>query len=342
MCVRYVTTRSVLGLASVAALIAGLAGVFGMRASAQAPAGAKDQKPAEAKPAYRIPRTADGHPDLQGTWSFANMTPMERPREFGNRATITRQEAEEFEKRMKRQGNERIDTELAYDARVWRDNGKMSNRTSLIVDPPDGRIPALTADGQRRADERAKRGGGTFSERADGPEDRTLGERCILGRPSGPPMRPETYNNTVQIFQSRNQVALLNEMIHTARMVPLNGRPRTGIRQWAGESLGRWEGDVLVIETTNFRADAAAFIARGASENLRLVEKISRVDADNLSYEFTIDDLKTWVKPWTAQFALTKEVGMYEIACHEGNYGMFNILSAARAADKASGGAAKK
>jgi len=324
---------------SIALAIVAAVAFIAIRLAAQAPTDKKAPGP-EAKPAATAPlRTPDGQPDLEGIWSYANLTPMERPREFGNRASITAEEAAEFEKRAKQRGNARLDLELAYDARVWRDNGKMSTRTSLIVDPPDGRIPAMTDDGQRRTEERTKGyvAGYPPDSRADGPEDRTLGERCILGRPAGPPLRPETYNNTVQIFQNRKEVALLNEMIHNARIIPLDARPWGTIRQWAGESHGRWEGDTLVIETRNFRGDAAAFVARGASENLRLTERISRADAETLSYEFTIDDSTTWVRPWTAQFPLTKETAMYETACHEGNYALANILSAARAAEKAAG-----
>ena len=152
-------------------------------------------------------------------------------------------------------------------------------------------------------------------------------------------MRPETYNNTVQIFQSKTHVALLNENYHTARIIPLDDRPRDSLRQWSGQSMARWEEDTLVIETTHFRGDAAAFHTRGGSENLHLIERISRVDDETLSYEFTIDDPTTWVRPWTAQFPLRPAIAMYETACHEGNYGMFGILSAARAAEREADGA---
>ncbi len=155
-------------------------------------------------------------------------------------------------------------------------------------------------------------------------------------------MRPETYNNLVQVFQTPDYVVLLPEMIHDARIIPLDGRPRVGVRQYVGESRGHWEGNTLVVETINFRSDAAAFIAFGASDNLRVIERFSRVDSDTLAYEFTIDDPTTWAQPWTAQFPMTKAGEMWEFACHEGNYGMFNILSAARAADKAAEGASRE
>jgi hypothetical protein len=282
-------------------------------------------------------RMADGRPSLEGIWSFANMTPMERPVRFSEKALLTDEEVAEFEEYLKKQADESPSLQLAYDPRVWQDRGRMSRRTSLIVAPANGRMPPLTADGQRRTPPPTR----LFAENAgtDGPEDRLLGERCILGRPAGPPLRPETYNNTVQIFQTGRYVALLNEMIHNSRIVPLVRREPLGVRQWTGESVGHWDGDVLVIETTNFRGDSAAFIGFGASEDLRLTERIRRVDRDTLSYEFTVDDPKTWTGPWTAEFPLTKEKAMYELACHEGNYGMFGILRAARAEDKARAGA---
>ena len=279
-------------------------------------------------------RTPDERPDLQGTWSFANLTPLQRPSRFAEKEVLTAEEAAEYEEyRNNIEWAQVQELELAYDTSIWWDRGGMSTRTSLIVDPSDGRMPPITADGQ----ERAAAALGLFTSRrlaAAGPEDRTLGERCILGRPAGPPMRPETYNNLVQVFQTPDYVVLLPEMIHDARIIPLDARPRVGVRQYVGESRGRWEGDTLVVETINFRRDAAAFIAFGASDNLRVIERFSRVDSDTLAYEFTIDDPTTWAQPWTAQFPMTKAAEMWEFACHEGNYGMFNILSAARATDK--------
>ena len=341
MSLRYVPSRIVLGVASTALIVAVLVTVLPLTTWGQTTT-------------YTLPRTADGHPDLQGIWSFASLTPMERSPEFEGRTFLTDEEVAELEAGIKgrqvrgledgpRRGDGVAEIALSYDPRVWKDDGRVSSRTSLIVNPPDGRIPPLTPDGKKRAPSQANRPWGSPGSAfellprdliANGPEDRTLGERCILGRPSGPPLRPETYNNTVQIFQSRTHVALLNEMIHTARIIPLDDRPRDSVRQWAGQSRARWDDDTLVIETTHFRPDAAAFVTRGGSVTLRLVERISRVDDETLSYAFTIDDPATWVRPWTAQFPLTVETAMYETACHEGNYGMFNILSAARAAER--------
>ena len=276
---------------------------------------------------------------------------MERPPQFAGKTTLTPEEVEAYQRKIEESYNVGVGISLAYDARVWKDAGKMSNRTSLIVDPPDGRIPALTPEAAKNALPWTRRPwygpAATFENLpsdfiADGPEDRTLGERCILGRVSGPPLRPETYNNVVQIFQSRSHVVLLNEMIHTARIIPLDERPRDTVRQWAGQSRGRWEGDTLVIETTHLNARVAQFSTRHGTEKMRLVERIHRVDADTLSYQFTIEDSAAWVRPWTAEFPLRKETALYELACHEGNYGMEGILSAARAVEREAAAKNKK
>ena len=332
------------GITSVASFIAMAALV-----AAQSPAVTKENRQDSG---YEIPRTADNQPDFQGIWDFSNLTPMERLPEFEGKTFLTDEDVAELEARMKHEASARVEGSVgAYDLIVWRDDAYYQidgTGTSLIVDPPDGRIPALTPDGQKRAPSHANRlwtFAGTAFEHieidrephqriADGPEDRTLGERCLLGRPAGPPLRPETYNNTVQIFQNKTYVAFLNEMFHSARIIPLDDRPLDSNRQWAGQSRARWEGDTLVIETTHFRGDAAAFVTRGGGENLHLIERIRRVDDETLSYEFTIDDPATWVRPWTAQFPLRAATAMYETSCHEGNYGMFGILSAARAAGR--------
>jgi hypothetical protein len=288
-----------------------------------------------------LPRTPDGRPDLQGVYNFANLTPMERPPEFAGKTTLTPEEIEAYQRRAEGVGLGRA-LPLHYDHRVWKDHGEVSNRTSLIIDPPDGRIPALTPEAAKNAPAWTKRPwygpAATFENIvdsiADGPEDRPLGERCILGRVSGPPLRPETYNNVVQIFQSQTHVALLNEMIHTARIIPLDNRPRDSVRQWAGQSRGRWDEDTLVIETSLLNARVAKFSTRHGSEHMRLVERIRRIDADTLSYQFTIEDPTVWVRPWTAEFPLRKTSALYELACHEGNYGLEGILSAARAVER--------
>jgi hypothetical protein len=292
-------------------------------------------------------RTADGKPDLQGVWDFRTLTPMERPSELGGKEVLTDQEAAEFERKNARNQDDRTatargnvngaptntDVEKAYND-FWWDFGKKvvgTKRTSLIIDPSDGKIPSLTAEAKERASARQAR----YARPAVGPEDRGVGERCLLGFNSGPPMIPSAYNNNVQIFQTSDTVVLLNEMVHNARVIPMDGRPHVpqNVRQWVGDSRGRWEGDTLVIETTNLRGETAF---GNSTSNLRLTERFRRVDADTLLYEFTVNDPTTWTKPWTAQVPMTRSEGsLYEYACHEGNYGMMNLLSAARATDKA-------
>jgi hypothetical protein len=290
--------------------------------------------------AWNPPRTAWGEPDLQGVWDYATITPMERPKELAGKEVLSEQEVAEFEKKTleqrnpdRRDGGSQADVGRAYN-RFWWDFGTKvieSKRTSLIVDPQDGRIPPLTPEGQQRAQARAA----VRQRLAEGPEDRNLWERCILGGNAGPPMTPGPYNNNVQIFQTPGYVVLLNEMINDARIIPLDGRPHLPptIRLWKGDSRGRWEGNTLVVDTTNFN-DEPNF--RNASRNLHVIERLTRVGPETLLYEFTVNDPLTWTRPWSAAFSMNRSAGpIYEYACHEGNYGMFNILSGARAAEKA-------
>jgi hypothetical protein len=318
--------------------------------TAQSPAGQSPAQAAKKAPAAKksaMLRTPWGAPDLEGTWDFRTVTPMERPPEFAGKATLTEQEAAEYARRMVEQRNadkrhdttvrrtvngtaETEDVALAYND-FWWDRGTNvigTRRTSLIIDPPDGRLPPLAPEAQKRLAAE-----NVLSERpAEGPEDRSIAERCIMGFNSGPPIAPGGYNQNVQIIQHRDYVVLLNEMIHNARVIPLDGRPRLNIAQWVGESRARWDGDTLVIDTKNFHQNTSL---RGSSPNLHLTERIRRVDADNLLYEFTVDDPTTWTKPWTAQVPMVKAEGfIYEYACHEGNYGMFGILSGARAVER--------
>jgi hypothetical protein len=211
-----------------------------------------------------------------------------------------------------------------------------NKRTSLVVDPPDGRIPPMTPEGQARATRRAE----ALRRPATGPEDRPLYERCIVGFNSGPPMIPSGYNNNFQLFQTRNHVVILNEMVHDARIVPTDGRPPLGqaIRQWAGDSRGRWEGDTLVVETKNFTNKGTGTISLRVTtdENLHLIERFRLIDANTLEYAFTVNDPTTWTRPWSAVVHMARsEDLMYEYACHEGNYGMEGILAGARADEKA-------
>jgi len=307
--------------------------------------------------AGKVPRVRDGHPDLSGNWTYATLTTLERPREFGTKAFLTAEEAAEYEKktlvvqnRDRRDGegpegrgsDGRTDVDRAYGQAWWEYGSKIvgTRRTSLIIDPPDGRIPALTPEGERRALD--KRGlwtanndyeNGARGTSLDSYADRPLQERCLGWTVTGPPMIPGAYNNNLSIYQNADHVVVVNEMVHEHRMIPLDGRPQVAspIRMWMGSSRGRWDGDTLVVTTANFRP----MVFRSASEKLKLTEKFLRVDADALLYEFTVDDPLTWTNPWTVQFPMTRmDEPVYEYACHEGNYSLPNILKGARAAER--------
>jgi hypothetical protein len=314
-------------------------------AAGQAPAA---PKAAASEKSWTPPRTAEGKPDLQGVWDFRTITPMERPAALGTKAFFTDEEAAAFEKdENRRQNRDLIDPEaggLMYPPggvvpynEFWYDRGDKTvgtKRTSLIVDPPNGRFPALTPEGQKKMEQRAREGRETQLGRpiADSWEDRPLQERCIMGLNAGPPMHPGAYNNNFQLFQTPDTVVILTEMVHDARVVPMDGRPHLGIRQWKGDSRGHWEGDTLVVDTTNFKRETS-FPGSGAS--MRLTERFTRTAPDTLLYEFTVDDPTTWTRPWTAAVPMVRsEQPIYEYACHEGNYAMASILAGARAADK--------
>jgi hypothetical protein len=304
-----------------------------------ASSGSRAQSPTGAS--YTPARTADGQPDLQGIWSNGVLTPLERPAELKDKEFLTEEEAIAYEQRMRdsrnadrRNDDANQDVSLAYN-NFWWDWGKgiaATRRTSLVIDPPDGRIPALTAAGKARVDALAER---RRLHPSDGPEDRTLADRCILWRSAGPPMVPTAYNNNFQLVQTADYVMILNEMVHEARIIPLDGRPALpgNVRQWLGSSRGRFEADTLIVETTNFTAKTAFM---GASENMRLTERFTRVADDILLYEFTVDDPEAFTRPWTVQIPARKADGMiYEYACHEGNYAMEGILAGARAEERA-------
>jgi hypothetical protein len=305
---------------------------------------------------WTVPRTADGQPDLQGVWDFRTITPMERPVALGTKEFFTEEEAAAFEKEEnRRQDRDQIDPEtggLQYPRggvvpynEFWYDRGNKvvgTKRTSLIVDPPNGRLPAMTPDGKKRADLRAAEQRETQLGRphADSWEDRPLQERCIVGLNAGPPMHPGAYNNNFQLFQAPQYVVILNEMVHDARIVPLDGRSHGHIRQWKGDSRGHWEGNTLVVDTINFKRETSL---PNSGENTHLVERFTRTAADTLLYEFTVEDPTMWTRPWTAVVPMRKSEDLvYEYACHEGNYAMASILAGARAAEKAAEEAAKK
>ena len=283
-----------------------------------------------------MPRTSVGKPDLGGIWDFATITPLERPLKFAGKEFLTESEAKMLEALW-------TVPEPTYTAtgtynRWWTDYGTRvvkTRRTSLIVDPPDGKLPALTPEVEKRAALRR-----LAREAPAGPEAFNLAERCLLGFNAGPPLRPGAYNNKVQIIQTPDTVAIVTEMIHDARIVPLDGRPPLpkSIEQWRGDSRGRWEGDTLVVETRNFPSSNAFIENRNTDSlrdgNLHLTERFRRLDADTLDYEFTMVDPTVWTRPWTATFTMTRlpEL-MFEYACHEGNYAMENMLRGARAVD---------
>lgn len=348
------------------AIAVSIAAFASMPAAAQKASSLAQTK--EAGKGWVAPRTPDGHPDLQGVWDFATLTPLERPRSLADKAVLTEQEAAAYERRLKELNDkDRRDTPpgavtdvgRAYNE-FWWDRGKGLNgdrRTSLVSDPPDGKVPPLTPEAKKRAAARAAaigrlpdatgappdpevavdgtqggvdgRGG-----RGDNPEDRGISERCIIGFNSGPPMIPSAYNNNFQIVQSPGYVVIVNEMVHSARLVPTDGRPHvsSNIRLLVGDSRGRWEGDTLVVETTNF-TDKTNF--RGTTENMRLIERFTRVGPDTLNYEFTVDDPATFTRNWTVLVPTKRNAEpIYEYACQEGNYGLEGQLSASRAADK--------
>ncbi len=298
------------------------------------------QAPAAKKKAWTMPRLADGHPDLQGIWTNATITPLERPAQFEGKLTVTDAEAAKFENPNndnlygdKRSSNAEQDRDHAYNALFFDRGTELARvdglkRTSLIVDPPDGKIPAMTAEARKRIASRVR-------DRFDKVQDRPLGERCILGfgSTSGPPMMPVLYNNNYQFVQGPSEIMILVEMVHDVRHIHMDRKEHLphDVRLWLGDSIGRWEGDTLVVDTTNF-TDKTGY--RGASQNLHVIERFTRVDADNILYKFTIDDPETFTKPWTAEYPFRAAAGpIFEYACHEGNYAMPDILGGARAAE---------
>ena len=288
--------------------------------------------------AWQAPRTADGRPDLQGVWDFRSLTPLERPETLSDQDVFTAEEAAQFtEERLAALDKDqpgpdgRIPLSGGYND-FWWDYGRQLTddlRTSLVVDPPNGRIPALTPSAQERAGMRRT----ALGRDAHGPEDRGAFERCILGFNAGPPMNPSAYNNNMQLFQTADHVVILNEMVHDARIVPLDGSDHLpgDVRQWRGDSRGRWEGDTLVIETKNF-TDKTSF--RGTGPGLHLVERFTRVAEGILLYEYTVDDPESFERPWSVAVPMQKnDLPVFEYACHEGNYGMLNLMVSARSED---------
>src|SRR5438067_6333616 len=305
-----------------------------------APAAAQSR--AESPKKWTTPRTPDGQPDLQGIWTNATITPFERPRELAGKEYFTEQEAVEYEKKVvaesnrDRRGSDPIaDVGGAYNE-FWFDRGTKvvpTRRTSIVVDPPDGRVPPLTSAAQKAVAARA-----AIARRPpEGPEDLPPVVRCIVWPTSGPPMLPTAYNNNYQILQGPGYVAILVEMIHDMRIISLDGRPHipANIRQWLGDSRGRWEGNTLVVDTTNFTDKTNV---RGSDKDLHLIERFTRTGENTIMYEFTVDDPTAFTRVWKGEIPLTKAPGpIYEYACHEGNYSMGGILKGARAQGSTAG-----
>ena len=311
-----------------------------------------------------LPRTADGRPDLQGVWDFRTLTPLQRPEDRGDQAVLTAEEAAEIEARAARSV---IDADRPSEIRTeplpvgpvgaynnfWFDRGAGvvdGNRTSLITSPDNGRVPALRPGVEMVTLSLGEDLAGTQPVRvraagigADHWKDRGLAERCLLGFNSGPPIVPAGYNQNLQIFQTPDHVVILHEMVHDARIVSLDGRPPLpeSMRQWMGDSRGYWDGDTLVVESRNFTDKTSSFspsvtMAAGDGTTLHLTERFTRVSDDTLLYEFTVDDMTTFTAPIVAQIPMKRGDAMFEYACHEGNYGLPNILAGARQAENGS------
>lgn len=298
---------------------------------------------------YQVPRTEYGQPDIQGVWNFSSNTPLQRPREFADKEFLSAEDIARLQARREAalaNSNGQAVPESTGGVGGYNDFWVESagigenQRTSLIIYPENGRLPATQEGVQIQYGGLGPDVPGTRPVRytvggiaKDGPEDRGLSERCIVGFNSGPPFVPSLYNNNVQIFQGRDHVVILTEMIHDARIVPLDGRPQLTdeIRQWSGDSRGYWEGDTLVVETRNFNHLTQSFGVAGSAYDKTLIERFTRTAFDTLNYEFTIDDSTTFKDKITALVPMTKVAGLlYEYACHEGNYGMVNILRGAR------------
>lgn len=340
------------------ALIVGMATVAIIAGATGGPATAADQSATPQK-SWKAPRTADGHPDLQGVWTNATLTPLERPTALGDRLVISDQEAAALERKeaeFMAEGDKPTDpshgildlptdcgkgftgVDCGYNS-FWIDPGSKMitlngrKRSSIIVEPANGKVPPLTDAGKLRL---AKlyapyRPGG-----ADGPEARPLGERCLLSFDSsaGPPMLPLLYNNNYQIVQTPDVVMIYVEMVHDVRMIRMNATPRpAAVRQWMGDSVGHWEGDTLAVETTNFREDQSL---RGSSRNMKVTERFTRTDPNQIQYRFTIEDPTAFTQSWSGELAFNaSSEKIYEYACHEGNYALPGILAGAREQERA-------
>jgi hypothetical protein len=350
MSYRFLVSTSVLPVAAALAFLAAV------------PA-ARPADTAKAAKTANVPRTADGHPDFSGIWTNITITPLERPADLAGKEFFTEQEAVDYAKRTVQQRNrdqrERgsvRDVASAYND-FWWDSGTRvvkTRRTSIVVDPPDGRVPALTPTRQQQLAARAEavkrrceqpgcepENSGLLGP-ADGPEDRPLMERCLAFGTGGPPMLSGAYNNNYQFVQSPGFLAINVEMAHDVRRIPLDGSPHlpSNVRQWMGDSRGHWEGDTLVVDTTNF-TDETRF--RGSDRNLHLMERFSLLDAETILYRFTVDNPSAFTRQWTGELPMVRISGpLFEYACNEGNSGLAGILASARADEKKAAAPGKK
>jgi hypothetical protein len=317
-----------------------LAALAAQAQTGSAPAAAPGKATSAAK---AIPRLMDGKPDMQGYWTNQTFTPLERPAQLKDKAFFTPEEAEAFALRalenvkdVPRGDQVKSDADIHYDDGIWLLEGYVKGamlRTSIIADPADGRIPPLTAEGQKRTQERAaaRKLIGPF----DSAQARGLSERCIYWAHEGPPMLPTGYNSNLQIVQAPDTFVIQPEMMPVARVVPLDGRPKVGaaLRAYRGDSRGRWQGDTMVIETTHYSEKTAW---RGSSENLTVTERLTMTSPTTIRYQFTVEDASTWTRPWSGEYEMTRIDGpLFEYACHEGNYGLPSILKGARRAEAA-------
>ena len=302
--------------------------------------------PAKTPKSWTLPRTPDGQPDFQGYWTNGTYIPLERPKELGAKEFYTEAEAAALEKKRIQEDHSQAANDIHYDNVIWQGDryakGSPNLRTSIVFDPPDGRLPPLSPEGQKRAASLVALA--RDREAAVSAESRTLGERCITWGADGPPMLGSTYNANFQVLQNGASVVILTEMIHAVRTIPLDGRPHiaAAIHELAGDSRGRWDGDTLVVDTTNF-SDKTNFRGPPAtarqdifsSPALHVVERFTRTDENTIVYRFTVDDPGTWTRPWSGETLMRKTKGpIFEYACHEGNYGLMDILAGARAAEK--------
>ena len=324
-------TRSLMVFAAVASL-------GSLPLLAQTPAPPASSNGSATGQAWKMPRTPEGKPNFEGDWVNNTFTPLERPDELKDKAVFTAEEARAWAERgIARQKSQPADA-LHYDDFIWMNEATLrsvtGSRTSIVFEPANGKIPALNAEGRKRAQARvaARKAQGGPSDRV---QNRALSERCITWGHEGPPMLPVGYNANIKIVQGRDTIVIIQEMTHNTRVIPLVPTSPLGdaFRHWSGESRGWWEGDTLVVQTTNYN-DQIAW--RGASRNLKVLERFNLTDEDTITYQFTVEDKATWDTPWTGEIAIKKADGeLFEYACHEGNYGLRHILSAARVEDAA-------